>query len=353
MKFITAKPFFSFPSFVVNDLADLGSLSYYNARDCFYEIIKDLGLESGDVILFPCSICGVALVPFLQSNIKPLFYSLDDNLNPDIDHIADLLKSYKIKALVNVHFYGLASNEMELLEICKNEKIAFIEDCALILPRRRDSYIGNLGNYSVFSVRKFFGVNDGAILRGINNGVTCRRSSLGVELMSLLFILKQLLRLIKYMLKGFSVKIDLHGNQEEIDLSYVRNGNISKVSKYILSRAKSDTLTKRLENLKTYREAFKNTKVKVVGDSFCENKIPYIFPIRVSNRNELFRILLSEGIYPEPSLNAPYKDYMTAEEFERFKNIDLLASEFMGLPLHQDITRDDILKIAELVKRNV
>jgi len=78
----------------------------------------------------------------------------------------------------------------------------------------------------------------------------------------------------------------------------------------------------------------------------------YLYWIRIKNRNELARILVENGVY------CTFK-YFPLHLIEFYKhgggsleNSELINDTTLNLPIHQNLTDDDVQVIVDLVKRH-
>ena len=83
---------------------------------------------------------------------KPVFVDIDPRtLNIDVDKISEKLTP-RTKAILPVHIAGVPCDMDALLEICKSQNLALIDDAAHAIPTDyKDRRIGSIGDLSVFS----------------------------------------------------------------------------------------------------------------------------------------------------------------------------------------------------------
>jgi len=94
----------------------------------------------------------------LHNNYKPCFVDIDKNtLNLDLKELKDeILKNKNIKAIIPVHLGGYASNNKEIYDLCKKNKIFVIEDAAHSFGGKYDkkNYVGSC-KYSDITIFSF------------------------------------------------------------------------------------------------------------------------------------------------------------------------------------------------------
>ncbi len=143
---------------------------FSHARNALVQALIDSGVNSEHSVLIPSYHCGSMVEPALWLNCHILFYRLNDDLTPDINHLETLLHSakYPIKAMLLTHYFGFLQNAPQWVNFCHQHKIILIEDCAHAFfgHSTPGQLAGTYGDYAIASVRKFFGVPDGGILIG-------------------------------------------------------------------------------------------------------------------------------------------------------------------------------------------
>jgi perosamine synthetase len=106
------------------------AISLTNGTSALEIAIASLKLNKGDCVMVPNLTIISCLNAILKNNLKPIFVDVDI-----YDYnvcIKDLKKkiSKKIKAIIMVHTYGLASNINEIIKLKKKYNFKIIEDCA-------------------------------------------------------------------------------------------------------------------------------------------------------------------------------------------------------------------------------
>ena len=128
------------------------SISVTNGTSALEIAIASLNLKTGDYVMLPNLTIVSCLNAILKNNLRPIF--VDVNLYDYNICIDDLKKklSKKIKAIIMVHTYGLASNIKEIIKLKKKYGFKIIEDCAEgIGLKYKNFFLGNFGDLSTFS----------------------------------------------------------------------------------------------------------------------------------------------------------------------------------------------------------
>ena len=153
---------------------------YANAKDALalssgtaglHLALRVLGVKRGDLVLASTFTFMASVSPILYQGATPVFIDSDEswNLSPELLKKAILNLPEKPKALIVTHLYGQASKMKEIVEICKNENIALVEDAAEALggfyEGKALGTFGELGVYS-FNGNKIITTSGGGMLVG-------------------------------------------------------------------------------------------------------------------------------------------------------------------------------------------
>jgi len=139
-----------------------------------------LNCKYNDEVIMPSYTFVSTANPFVLRGVKIKF--VDSQLNhPNIDHTQiENLITKNTKAIVIVHYAGIACDLDSILEICKKHNIALIEDCAHSI----DSYyknkpLGSFGLMSAFSFHetKNISAGEGGLLV-VNDAKLCNRAEI-------------------------------------------------------------------------------------------------------------------------------------------------------------------------------
>jgi perosamine synthetase len=134
------------------------------ARNAIYHSLRVGGLVPGDAVLVPSYVCKVVPEAIRGYGADVLYYRIDRNCLPDLSDLAGRVGG-RTRALLAVHYFGFPQPVAELREFCNLHGLYFIEDCAHVLRSQVNGKpLGTFGDASVFSLRKFFPMYDGAEL---------------------------------------------------------------------------------------------------------------------------------------------------------------------------------------------
>jgi dTDP-4-amino-4,6-dideoxygalactose transaminase len=170
---IPARPYPDIKALVSKDsLSNIHDLHFFPlGRDALLFSLIALGLKKGDGVIVPAYMCNSTIQPLQEHGFKLIFIDIDKSLKLPIDIIKKLIaKDDTIKALLEVHYFGLTKNMDEVIDVCQECGIKVVEDASHSFMsqflRNKDSIKSDA---EIFSMRKSFPIVDGGALR-INNG---------------------------------------------------------------------------------------------------------------------------------------------------------------------------------------
>lgn len=111
-----------------------------------------IDINQGDEVIFPSFTFVSTVNAFVLRGAKPVFCDIrEDNLNIDERKIEALI-SKNTKAIVPVHYAGVACDMDIIMEIAKKHNLYVIEDAAQgVNAKYKDKYLGTIGDIGCFS----------------------------------------------------------------------------------------------------------------------------------------------------------------------------------------------------------
>ncbi|RAP31778.1 hypothetical protein DID76_02360 [Candidatus Marinamargulisbacteria bacterium SCGC AG-414-C22] len=137
------------------------------ATASLFILLKSLLAQHKSYILLPAYVCKDLIEPILALKLKPLYYSLDNQLNPNIDEIKKSISSNpeQVSLIIAVNYFGFKQNFEKLHLISQEYNIPFLEYCAHLVDSEKNlSKIKHTLHYKIYSPRKFFPLFDGGLL---------------------------------------------------------------------------------------------------------------------------------------------------------------------------------------------
>jgi len=135
------------------------AIAFNSGRSALMAILNSLGLNKDDEILLQAFTCNATANPIIWSGLKPVYVDCDERtFNIDIEDLKGKITP-KSRAVMVQHTFGLAVNLDEILEICRQNNLILIEDCAHSLGaiykrkiiRQTQGKVGTFGRAAFFS----------------------------------------------------------------------------------------------------------------------------------------------------------------------------------------------------------
>lgn len=336
------------------------------ARNGIYHGLAALGIKPGDNVLVPAYHCTSVVEPILRYGSEAKFYDINVDLTPNLNDVKEKIDR-KTRAILAIHYFGFPQPIRKFRELCQARGLYLIEDCAHVLvgKTREGIALGESGDISIFSWRKFLPLYDGGQLV-INNPklmlkVGCKKGGLLLSLkiakntFERLFegsadggacwlsspwkLFSSLARRLGSLNSSGRRVLNVNSYEVEFDLSCV-NLRMSSISRRILKRTNiAKVIEKRRRNYDHLRNAVESMGgVTALYPILPENICPWVFPLLVHRVKDLQLILRARGIPAttwggviHPSLN-----------MEQFPSARFLYKNLVFLPIHQSMEEQDL-----------
>ena len=341
---------------------------FYVARNGIYHLFRALGFEKHESVLVPDYHSGNETSAIRAAGVDIRFYPIRRNLQPDFEAL-ERLCGPETRALYVIHFMGWPQPMDRLVEFCKTRGLLLIEDCALsFLSEFQGQPLGSIGDYAVYCLYKTLPLPNGAVLvqnRGslekLERLITvepARVSVIGRSSELLLESFRSRLPLPGAMLAGmkaaaghaltaFSIERERVGNIG-FDLDKVDTG-MSAICRWLLRHLDYEGIrNRRRANFQWLEERLRG-KVNLLPLELDEGVCPLFFPILVNDKKAVAADLQRRGIGVVELWNEgdPEADGSGSED-ARF-----LRKHVLELPIHQNVTEDQLDYIAQEVTRRV
>jgi CDP-6-deoxy-D-xylo-4-hexulose-3-dehydrase len=281
----------------------------------------------------------------------------DCNLNDlscDLDHLEEIFKTESPSVLILVSVLGLVPDMNRIIELCKKYNVLLLEDvCESMGSKYKGEYLGTFGLASFFSM--YFGHHLSTIEGGfintndkdLYNSLLMMRShgwsrDLSIE--------DQNHYNTKYNTDNFSSLYNFYlpgMNLRSTDLqAFIGLRAIDKLDNYS---------QKRNLNFKFYLKNLTNNELNIETnlDNFISN---FAIPVVSKNKDQIVKDLIEANIEVRPLIagnlgNKPiwYENY----EKVNLPNSDIIDKFGFYLPNHQDLTESEILKITNIINKNI
>jgi CDP-6-deoxy-D-xylo-4-hexulose-3-dehydrase len=289
----------------------------------------------------------------MQLGLKPILVDCNlRDLSVDLDHLENVFKKEKPKMLLLVHVLGFVPKMKELTELCRKYGVLIMEDvCESMGSKYRGKPLGrsSMTVGSVYST--YFGHHISTIEGGFIN---CNDS----ELYHLLLMLRSHgwdRDLPKNVQKTFRSDYEL----DEFDALYtfyypgfnLRSTDLQAFLGLRQIEKLADFAKKREANFKIYHDNIKNNMLKIEVDKkdFISN---FAYPIVAPNRNDIVKELRKKDIEVRPLIagSLAEKPFWKGKK-PKMPNCELINKYGFYLPNHQDLKKEEILQICNIVNQ--
>lgn len=326
----------------------------------------------------------------LLSGFEPIFIDHYKNSSKiDIDQLKKKIEksNNEVGALLLTHYNVNNSELSKIADICKQNKIILIEDCAISIGSKfNDDFVGKFGDYSIFSFGfyKFINVLSGGMVLSKNidfyNFVIEKEKnwkevkiynlykliikSFIVRIMSSKFFFNLIFPIIKFSYRnniGFVKKLLINDPKPHIKVIF------PKEYKFRLAQSQIGDIIYQFKNLNyqrelrenNYRDYSKNIKNKKVvffhNDQDLQNKNAYLnFPIIVDDKNKFINYMMQNKIDLSPQFYRSVNQLPFLSKYSGgTKQIENSIVNLVTLPTYSGIDKKYILKIIETINRYV
>jgi dTDP-4-amino-4,6-dideoxygalactose transaminase len=325
------------------------SIFLSTGRCAIHALIQILGLKSDDEVLIPTFTCRIIPKAFQERGVKVVYYRITPGLEVDL---ADLKKSItkKTKLAYVIHYFGFAQKIDAISKICREKKILLLEDCThAMFTTYNGKRLGDYGDYSLATYRKWFAIPDGAYLR-VNNSKSqsdfdtqrkkvCYQQSSAKIVWTYSRLLIMLAKAVHQLaLYKYYLKLELGVGR------FKKPAPMSTLSKMIYKKTDLTELPqKRRDNFMTLQKSLKSTKVKPFFRTLPQGVCPYVFPVLAEDRDKFRDYLISKKIYCDVHWSLEWL------ESEKKAPVKKLSEQIISLPIDQRYYKEDIEYLAEVV----
>ena len=319
----------SSPAIAVGSGTDALHLSYMLAN-----------LEPGDEVIAPVFTCTATNIPFLYMGVKINFADIDpETMNIDVSHVRQLMNQ-NVKAIVCVHYGGLPCDMDELQLIADNWDVPIIEDAAhAVGAKYKGVDVGSISDFTMFSFQaiKHITTGDGGMLIIKNKDLVDKAE-----------------RIRWFGIDRKSKQAGIWENDiTEVGYKYQMTDIAAAMG--IASLSEFDEQSKlRKELFETYEAELANCdRLKVVGGGFSDREhAAWLFTVLVEDRYTLQQKLRENGIESNQVhfRNDRYSIFNEFTEGKSFPNMDKLEDNYLVLPLHTKMSKDDVKRVCKVIK---
>jgi len=299
-----------------------------------------MGVKEGDyVVTTPATFIATANV-INYVGAKPLFVDISlETYNIDPQRLEETIKKYKdkVKVVIPVHLYGYPCEINEILEISEKYSIKILEDaCQAHGALYKGKKIGSFGDAAAFS----FYPSKNMTVCGDGGMVTTNDDKIAEMIESLRDVGRSKSKPYVHEYIGYTARMNtVNAAIGRIQLKYLEEWNEKR-------RKIAKEYNKRLDGIgDLILPPQGNSKIKPVY---------HLYVVRTKHRDELKEYLEKKGIecgihYPLPvHLQPPYRKMGFKEGM--FPNAERWAKEVLSLPMHPNLTKDEVEYIVSCIE---
>lgn len=313
-----------------------------NGTDALQIAIMALGLKPGDEVI-TANFTYVATVEVIGLlNLKPILVEADPktfNINPDAIRNAITPRT---KAIVPVHLYGQSANMEEVMKIAKEHNLFVIEDTAQAIGAKYTfsdgttetvGAIGDFGTTSFFPSKNLGCYGDGGAIFTNNDELAVAAKMIANHGQS-----KQY----------YHDKVGVNSRLDSIQATVLR-AKLPHLDTYIKNRnIAADFYDNAFSDVEWLETPFRDPKSTHVFHQ-------YTLKTKGVDRDELRSFLSGKGVpamiyYPVPLHHQKaYSDASLYKDSDFENTIDLCKS-VISLPMHTELTEEELIYITKTVK---
>ena len=330
-----------------------GCVLFSRGRHALWHGVRALGLPPEAAVLVPAYHCGTEIEALVRAGVECRFYEGSASLEPDEDELAQLLDE-RVAALYLTHYLGFPQDVLRWRRWCDDHDILLIEDAAQGWFATIDGRpIGSLGDLSIFTFYKTFGVPDGAALL-FRDGLDrpAQRGALRLGTVGI--------RHAEWLLARSALLTDLEDRSSPA-LKRARRGVDPATNPHALGNPDSPParttrfLLPRLVDATTAERRRRNYERllmelgDVVASPFARlpaGASPWVFMVDAEDKRSLMNRLLLHRIHAINFWHEPHSSLPA----HRFPQASALRARLVGIPVHQELRERDLARLGPAVR---
>jgi dTDP-4-amino-4,6-dideoxygalactose transaminase len=301
-----------------------------NGTSAITVALRSLGIKQGDEVITPANSFFATPEAIVEVGATPVFVDcLPDTYSIDLKQFEAAIND-KTKAIIPVHLYGNPADMEAIKQIADKYDLKIIEDCAQAhLASINGKAVGTFGEFGTFSF--YPGKNLGAY--GDAGEVITQDADL-------------LTTATMHINHGRTKKYEHDFCAGNFRMDGIQAAVLSVKSKYI-----SKWTDNRIAAAKQYDEALKTKGFKTLVVAENAKCVYHLYPVEVSNRDEVMEHLKTKGIgcgihYPIPLHLQPALKYLGYKEGD-FPISESTSKSMVSIPIFPEITAEQIKTVVD------
>jgi len=328
-------------------LQEEGCRLFARGRRALWQGIRALGFDSRDEILVPAYHHGSEVEALARAGLACRFYAGSDELRPAESEL-EALVGPRTRALLLIHYLGFPQEVARWRRWCDERDLFLIEDAAQAwLARDNGSPVGSVGDLAIFCLYKTYGFPDGAALVSRRPPVQPPSpANLGAKAIARRHF--SWVRSRTPIVRGTSGVRERFTPADEFALGEPAT-SASRATTFLLRRvATMETAAVRRENYQMLLERLRR-RVPRPFDRVPDGAAPFVFPLDTMHKHALLETLSRHGIHAVDFWSVGHPSH----DAESFPAVQERRRRTIGLPVHQELRRQDVERIAAVVAEAV
>lgn len=306
-----------------------------NGTDALMLALRAAGVGPGDAVATVPFTFAATVEAICHVGARPVFVDIDpDSFTMNPTALADVLKrSGPVKAILPVHLFGQPADMTQIQELAVRSGALVIEDaCQAHGARWQGRRVGGLGTLSCFSfypTKNLGGLGDGGAI--VTNDPE----------------LAQQVRLLAD-----------HGQTRKYEHAFVgwnsRLDGMQAAALTVKLKRLDEWNTRRRYWADLYRTQLQGTRLQLPKEAGDAHHVYHLFVVRAPQRDALAEFLRQRGVmtalhYPRPLHLQPAFSHLGYQAGD-FPTAETCAHECLSLPLHPQLTEEQVRWVCECVK---
>jgi dTDP-4-amino-4,6-dideoxygalactose transaminase len=314
-------------------------------RHSLWQGVRAAGLGDGDEVLVPAYHHGSEVEALARAGIDCRFYEASETLEPVTQELEAALTA-RTRALLLVHYIGFPQDSGRWRRWCDEHGLLLIEDAAQAwLSSTNGRPVGSFGDIAIFCLYKSFGVPDGSALVSTAPipEIDWQRS-LGLSGLALRHAAWAMSRSGHIAALGSRLQRGMDYSPEEDFALGNAASSPSSATLFLLARvASADAASRRRANYAVLLERLPELVLRPF-DRVPDGASPFFFPVETDRKEELLGWLARRGVDALDFWSVAHPSLPSG--FPRARE---LRTRVVGLPVHQELRRSDLERIADTV----
>ena len=308
--------------------------------------LQSLNLKNNSEVLVPSLTYLSSFQAISANRLRPVPCDVNEKtMTLDINDLKRKINS-KTKVIMPVHYAGGAGNLNEIYAIAKKKSLRVVEDAAHAFGTiYNKKLIGSFGDIVCFS---FDGIKN--ITTGEGGCVVSKDKKIIQKIQDL-----RLLGVHRDSEKRYSKSRSWDFNVTDQGWRYHMSNIMAAIGNIQLKRFKFLS-NKRKSLAKKYDKLLINhEKIRVIKHNYS-HVVPHIYPVRIlglKDRIGLIKLFKKQNI----EVGFHYKPNHLLDFYKNYKvhlpNTEKIFPELLTLPLHPDLRLNDVVKISNILKKNI